>query len=234
MEIIDPRYLAQVLPTLLAYLPETLWLSLVSMAAAVLLALPLAVLQIKKVPLLGRGAEAYVLLSRACPLMVQVYVVYFGLPLLLQLLSREGLVTMGADALSPSLVGVVALSLSFAAYIAQILRGALLAVDAGQMEAAQTLGMTWLQGFWRIVLPQALCYALPPLGSQFLNIVKNTSILFVISVQELMAGGILEAAMTYRYLEVYLVVAAIYWCVCFALEKVLDMLSSRFMVYMKG
>lgn len=233
MELIDSHYLLEILPTLLSYLPETLRLSLTAMGLAVILALPLVLLQLNHVPLLGKLADIYMLISRACPLMVQIYVVYFGVPIILQLLQRQGL-SAGTISLKPALLGVIALSLNFAAYIAQILRASLLAVDPGQMEAAQTIGMTWLQGFWRIVLPQALCCALPPLSSQFLNLIKSTSILFVISVQELMAGGILEAAMTYRYLEVYLIVAAIYWCVCFALEKVLDMLSSRFMVYMKG
>ena len=233
MELIDPHYLLEILPSLLTYLPETIRLSLWSMVFAMILALPLVLFQLQKVPVLGKLASAYVLLTRSCPLVVQIYVVYFGIPVIFLALQRHGFDVTTAG-LKPALLGVIAMSLHFGAYISQVLRAALLSVDPGQMEAAQAVGMSWFQGFRRIVLPQALCYALPPLCSQFLSIIKSSSILFVISVQELMAGGVIEAAVTYRYLEVYIVVAAIYWVVCFVVEKILGVVSTRSMVFVKG
>ena len=233
MELIDPHYLLEIFPALLKYLPETIRLSLLSMVFSLIIALPIVILQMQKVPVLGKLCSAYVVLTRACPLVVQIYVVYFGIPVLFLYAQRQGL-PVEMSGLQPALLGIIAMSLHFAAYISQVLRAALLAVDPGQIEAAQAMGMSWFQGFRRIVLPQAFCFALPPLCSQFLSIIKSTSILFVISVQELMAGGIIEAAQTYRYLEVYLVIAAIYWVICFVVEKVLGAVSARSMVFVKG
>ena len=110
----------------------------------------------------------------------------------------------------------------------------MLSVDKGQMEAALAMGMNWLTGFRRIVLPQAACFALPPLSNQFLNLIKSTSILFCISVEELMAGAKLEGAETYRYLEVYCAAALIYWAICFCVERMVAAAAKRTMVFVKG
>ncbi len=232
-QLIDPGYLAKVFPLLITYLPKTISISMISMIFAFLIALPVVIFQIKKIPVLSQIAEIYVLITRACPLMVQIYVIYFGVPILLLYAKTRGL-EFDMSSIDATVLGTIAMSLHFGAYISQVLRAALLAVDKGQMEAALAVGMSWRQGFQRIVLPQAMCYALPPLSSQFLNIVKSTSILFTISVQELMSGAMILGAQSYRYLELYILVAAIYWVICFVIEKIIDAISLRASVFVKG
>lgn len=229
----DTEYLFEVLKILITYLPMTLRISVLSLICSLVIALPVVLLQINRVPVLGKLTSAYVLVTRACPIMIQIYLVYFGIPLLLLYLKQQGYaVTM--ISFPPETLAVIALSINFGAYISQVLRAALLSVDKGQMEAALAVGMPWFAGFRRIVLPQAACYALPPLSNQFLNLIKSTSVLFCISVEELMAGAKLEGANTYRYLEIYCVAALIYWAICFCIERVIGLISKRTMVFVKG
>lgn len=194
----DTEYLLHVLRVLVTYLPTTLRISALSLLWAMIIGLLVAVIQLKRVPVLDPLTRIYVLLTRACPLMIQLYLVYFGIPLLLLYLRQTGRMDVTIP-VPPETLAVLALSVNFGAYISQVLRGAMLSVDKGQMEAALAVGMSWATGFRRIVLPQAACYALPLLSNQFLNLIKSTSILFCISVEELMAEAKLEGAETYRY-----------------------------------
>lgn len=229
----DTEYLFHVLKTLITFLPTTLRIAAVSLLCSIVIALPIVLLQIRKVPVLAKVTSAYVLIARACPLMIQIYLVYFGIPLFMLWLRQSGY-AVEMVSFQPEVLAIIALSINFGAYISQVLRAALLSVDKGQMEAALAVGMSWFAGFRRIVLPQAACYALPPLSNQFLNLVKSTSILFCISVEELMAGAKLEGANTYRYLEIYCVAALIYWVICFCVERVIGLISKRTMVFVKG
>ena len=229
----DTEYLLHIFRVLCTYLPTTLRISALSLAWAMVIALPVAVIQLRKIPVLGPITQIYVLLARACPLMIQIYLVYFGIPLFLLYLRQTGRLDVTLP-VPPETLAILALSINFGAYISQVLRGAMLSVDKGQMEAALAVGMSWLTGFRRIVLPQAACYALPPLSNQFLNLIKSTSILFCISVEELMAGAKLEGAETYRYLEVYCAAALIYWAICFCVERAVAAASKHTMVFVKG
>ena len=229
----DTSYLLHALKVLCTYLPTTLRISALSLLWAVVIALPVAVIQLRKVPILNPLTRAYVLLARACPLMIQIYLVYFGIPLFLLYLRQTGRMDVTLP-VPPETLAILALSINFGAYISQVLRGAMLSVDKGQMEAALAVGMSWFTGFRRIVLPQAACYALPPLSNQFLNLIKSTSILFCISVEELLAGAKLEGAETYRYLEVYCAAALIYWVICFCIERAVAAVSQHTMVFVKG
>ena len=222
----DTEYLFSVLKILVTYLPTTLRISVISLLCSLVISVPVVLLQIKKVPVLGKLTSVYVLIARACPVMIQIYLVYFGIPLFILYLKQCGY-GIGMVSFQPEVLAIIALSINFGAYISQVLRAALLSVDKGQMEAALSVGMSWMAGFRRIVLPQAARYALPPLGNQFLSLIKSTSILFCISVEELMAGAKLEGANTYRYLEIYCVAADIYWVLCFCIERVIGVISKK-------
>lgn len=227
------EYMIRIIPKLLTFLPTTIYLTILSLLFAVLIALAVAVVQLNKIPVLEKIANFYVLIARACPLMVQVYLVYFGIPLLTLYLTQRGMFQQSI-AIPAIYLAVIALSLNYGAYISQVFRAALLSVDKGQMEAAESIGMPWHAGFFRIVLPQAVCYMLPPFTSQLLNLFKSTSILFCISVQDLMAGAKLEAAASYRYLECFFAAAAVYWIICTVVEKLVQLYSKRAMVFLKG
>lgn len=231
--LFDVEYIFHVLKVLVTYLPETLYIAALSLLGSLVIALPIVIIQIRDIPVLRKLSDFYVLIMRACPLMIQIYLVYFGIPLLLLSLKQKGYAIEMTN-FQPDVLAVIAMSVSFGAYISQVLRAALLSVDKGQTEAALAVGMSWMTGFRRIVLPQAACYALAPLCNQFINLIKSTSILFCISVEELMAGAKIEGAASYRYLEIYCVAAVIYWVICFCVERIIGLASKRMMVFVKG
>jgi putative amino-acid transport system permease protein len=107
------------------------------------------------------------------------------------------------------------LSLASSAYMAESLRAAISSIHKGQMEAAQSIGMTYIQAMFCIILPQAIKVAVPTLFSSFINIVKDTSLVFAIGVKEMMATAQLEGASGYRYLEAYVCVLLVYWAITF-------------------
>lgn len=108
---------------------------------------------------------------------------------------------------------LIVLSLASSAYMAESLRASIQSIDKGQMEAAKSIGMTYIQAMTRIILPQAIRVAVPTLFSSFMNIIKDTSLVFAIGVQEMMATAKLEGASGYRYLESYICVLIIYWVI---------------------
>lgn len=141
----------------------------------------------------------YVEVLRGLPLIVTLFILFFGLP-------AVGVTISG----SPVVVGTVGLSLALGAYLSEVLRAAILAVDPGQMEAALSLGMTRRQAFARIVVPQALLIAVPTLGGYFIGLLKDTSLLGFISVIELLRVGMQIVSSTFQAFSVYLTVGAVY------------------------
>ena len=136
--------------------------------------------------------------------MSQLFCFYFGiLPLFKNIVLK----------VSSFQAALIVISLASSAYMAESLRAAISSIHKGQMEAAQSIGMTYMQAMFRIVLPQALKVAIPTLFSSFINIVKDTSLVFAIGVKEMMATAQLEGASGYRYLEAYICVLFIYWAI---------------------
>jgi arginine/lysine/histidine/glutamine transport system substrate-binding/permease protein len=140
---------------------------------------------------------------RGTPLLVQLFMVYFGLPALFQGLGL-------AFSLDRFVAAVLALSLNLAAYLAEILRGGIASIERGQWEAADALAMNPMQRMRFVVFPQALRRVLPPLGNEFITLIKDTSLAAVIGFDELFRQGQLTVATTYRAFEVYGAVALVY------------------------
>ncbi len=139
----------------------------------------------------------YLLCFRGTPLLVQLFIWFFGLPLL-------GL-TLPAFA-----CGVVGLGMYSAAYISEIVRGAIQSVDRGQTEAARSLGMSSGQAMRNIILPQAFVRMIPPLGNEFIALIKNSALVSLLTIHDLMHEGQKIISVSYRSLETYLVIAGIY------------------------
>jgi arginine/lysine/histidine/glutamine transport system substrate-binding/permease protein len=154
-------------------------------------------------PWLSITARAYIDFFRGTPLLVQIFMIYFGLPALIK---GFGL-TFAFDRL---VAAVLALSLNSAAYLAEIVRAGIQSIDPGQKEAAQSLGMTPFQTMQYIIFPQALRRMIPPLGNEFITLLKDTSLVAVISFEELFRQGQLIVAENYRAFEIYTAVALIY------------------------
>ena len=164
---------------------------------------------------LCKPAGGYIAVVRGTPLMVQVLFLYFGLPVLLGM------------SIPPLTAGIIAIAVNSAAYIAEVVRGAIESIDKGQVEAARSMGLTRCQALLYVVWPQAFRRMIPPLGNQFIISIKDTSLLVVIGVGELTRQGQVIASVNFRAFEVWLTVALIYLAMTLSLSKILEMAERR-------
>jgi His/Glu/Gln/Arg/opine family amino acid ABC transporter permease subunit len=216
---LDYPFMAAVIPALLRALPITLELTALSMSLALVIALATALVRIYRVPLLRQAAGLYVSFTRGTPLIVQIYLAYYGLPKALDYLQQAHGWRLDVSGVPAVAFACVALTLNVGAYTSENIRAAILAIDKGQMEAALSVGMTRWQGMRRIVLPQAFTVALPGLGNTVIGLLKDTSLAFLISVVEVMGEAKIQAARGLQFFEVYIVAALLYWGVCIAIER---------------
>jgi len=206
--------LRDALPILLRGTGYTLLFAIGAMLGGSVLGFPLAVARVVPSRLLNRIASAYVSMIRGTPLLVQVFVIYYGLP------------SIGIE-FSPVAAGTLALSLNAAAYLSETLRGALLGVTPGQWSAGYSLGLTYGQTLRFIVMPQAMRIAVPGMSNTLISLIKDTSLVSVITVTELMLSAKEVIAITFRPLPIYLLAAVIYWLLSFAFERLQLRLERR-------
>ena len=166
-----------------------------------------AIIAYYRVPVLYQASRVYVSIMRGTPIVAQLYFFYFGIALYS---------TIVRD-MKPLMAVSVVLSLNVGAFMSESIRGALLSVDEGQKEAAYSLGMTNLQLVTRIIIPQAVRVALPPLFNDVINLIKMTSLAFMLGVPDIMGAAKIEGAKTFRYFEIYAAVMLVYWVVIFIL-----------------
>ena len=203
-----------------AALKVTVPLTIISFIIGIVIALMVALVQIARIPVLKQIARFYVWIIRGTPMIVQLFVVYFGLPSI-------G-ITLPAF---PS--AVVVFSLSVGAYCSETIRAAIEAVPTGQMEAAYCVGMSYPQAMLRIVLPQAAKTAFPPLSNSLIGLVKDTSLAYSVTIVEVLATAQRIASRTYDYFWLYLEAGFIYLIICTVLtqlqrvaEKKMEKISS--------
>ncbi len=148
-------------------------------------------------------ARVYIDFFRGTPLLVQIFMIYFGLPALLQ--------SLGSDfRLGRLFAAVLALTLNSSAYIAEIVRAGIQSIELGQKEASESLGLGPVQTMQYVIFPQAFRRMIPPLGNEFITLLKDTSLVAVIGYEELFRRGQLIVAQTYRAFEIYVAVALVY------------------------
>lgn len=207
------------IPELLKKLPITLELALLAMLLGLALGLLMAVIKIKRVPVLCQITNFLISLVRGTPVIVQLYIAFFGLPMIFKYFNQQFGTNLAVAEIPGFVYAVAALGLNESAYCAEIIRSALQSVNEGQIEAATALGMTYLQALRRIILPEAIEVALPTLGNSMISIIKSTSLAFTCAVVEITAQGKILAGKTYRYFEAYVSLAIIYWVLTIIIEQ---------------
>ena len=219
MNIVEISFVVKMMGELLHYVPVTLALAVSSLLLAMVIGIAGSILEKRGPYWLRRGIALYVLLGRAIPTMIMLYLVYFGLPLFLLAIKEEyGLTIIGMEKVPSFMLAMLALTLHTGAYLIKVFESAFLSVDKGQMEAGVATGLSVWQTYRQIVFPQAFLYAIPLLANQFLGLIKGTSIVFVISVVEILGAAKVACAESYRYLETYLAAALIYWAFSIVFE----------------
>lgn len=206
--MLNLEYMWGLLPVLLSYLPLTLQMAGIAMVLALMIACLLAVVRVLRLPILNGAALLFISFFRGTPLLVQLFLFYYGLPQLIDALISINGVT----------AAVLGLTLHFSAYMAESIRAAIMGIDRSQTEAALSIGMTQSQLMRRIILPQATRVATPTLMNYFIDMIKATSLAFTLGVTEMMGATQKEASGSFLYLEAFLLVAIIYWVVVEALS----------------
>jgi len=225
--IFAPEEILKDIPLMLAYLPVTLEIALFAMVLAVVLGLLLALIRIRKVPVLRQIAAVYISALRGTPIIVQLYIAYFGIPMIVKYFTIQSGGTYVADTGSGIVYAIIALGLNESAYLAETFRSALLSVDQGQIEAASSIGMTYPQALRRIILPEMITVALPNLGNSLIGLIKGTSLAFACAVVEMTAEGKIIGGRSYRYFEVYISLAIIYWAITILIEQIIRLIEKK-------
>jgi len=202
----------------------TLLLSVVAVGLAVIPALLLALMRLSKNRLVKSISGAYIAVFRSTPLLVQLYIIYFGL---FGVIRIPSVIVFGFIDISRFIPGVVALAINSSAYVAEIFRAGILAVDIGQTEAARSLGMTGSMSMRLVVLPQAIKNILPALANEIITMVKESSICMTLGMMELMWGAKTVAGTTYITLAPYVLAAMIYFCINFPASKAIEAIERR-------
>ena len=192
--------LVQAAPLLPQAVGVTLFLGIGAFVLGSVLGIFITLARISTVPPLRWLAYAYVSVFRGTPLLIQLLLIYFGLP-------QMGIV------IEPIPSALIALTLFAASYLSENFRSGISAVDRGQWEAASSIGMTYAQSMKRIVLPQALRVALPPVGSRFIALMKDTSLASTVTVVELTRLAEKIGSSSFKYLEMFFIVGVIYWAI---------------------
>lgn len=199
----------------------TVLLAFLAVICGTVLGLVISLIRRSKIKVFSWLSIAYVEFVRGTPLLVQIYIIYIGFPKL------NGLPQIMGIAMEDLIVGVIALSLNSAAYVSEIIRAGIDAVDKGQMEAARSLGMNQRLAMFEIIIPQAFKNILPALGNEFISVIKESSMVSVIGVAELMYNASTVRGNTALGLEPIVVAAVIYFIITFTLTRGLGYVERR-------
>lgn len=208
----DLGFIASWAPFVARGIPITIGVSLASIALSLVFGLLGALGRMSKNPVFYGVATFYTSFIRGTPLLVQIFIIYLGLPQIGQHLVEAGRPELGRlFILDPIPAGIAALSINYGAYMTEIIRGGILSVGRGQMDASASLGMTYGEMMRRIVLPQALRVIIPPTGNEFIAMTKDSALVSVMGIWELTFRATKIGRQYFRNLELLVLAAAIYW-----------------------
>lgn len=215
----DMNLVVNSFPLLLIGAGVTVQITVLSTAIGFVIGLIVGVARISNLRVLRMLAEVYVEFFRGTPLLVQIFLFYFALPVIT------------GQRIDPFIAAISACGINSGAYVAEIFRAGIQSVDDGQMEAGRSLGMTWLQTMRYIIVPQAFKRVIPPLGNEFIAMLKDSSLVSVIGFEELTRRGQLIIAKTYGSFEIWMSVAVIYLVMTLTISRFVAYLERRYRVH---
>ena len=205
-------------PLLLVGALVTIKITALSVALGVIIGLFVGIARICQIRVLRMLAAVYVDFLRGTPLLVQIFLIYFALPVIT------------GQRVDPFFAAIASCGINSGAYVAEIFRAGIQSVDAGQMEAGRSLGMSWGQTMRYVIVPQAFKRVIPPLGNEFIALLKDSSLVSVIGFEELTRSGQLIIARTYGSLEIWSSVAIIYLVMTLSISRFVAYLERRYRV----
>ncbi|MEZ7606589.1 MULTISPECIES: amino acid ABC transporter permease [Streptococcus] len=214
------RAVFDAIPAILKTLPVTLLLTLGGAFFGIILAMIFAVVKINRTRILYPIQALFVSFLRGTPLLVQLMLTYFGIPLLLKAINQKYGTAFNINAIPASVFAIIAFAFNEAAYASETIRAAILSVDPGEIEAARSLGMTNRQVYLRVIIPNAAVVATPTLINSLIGLTKGTSLAFSAGVVEVFAKAQAIGGSDYRYFERFISVSIIYWIVNIVIEQI--------------
>ena len=211
----DFELIQRALPILLMGAGVTIEITAFSVAIGFFIGLFVGIARISQFKILRIMAAVYADCIRGTPLLVQIFLIYFALPMAI------------GQRVEPFIAAVAACGINSGAYVSEIFRAGIQAIDVGQMEAGRSLGLTWWQTMRFIILPQAFKNILPPLGNEFIAMLKDSSLVSVIGFEELTRRGQLIIAQTYGSFEIWMTVAVLYLIMTTAISRIVAFLEKR-------
>ncbi|GES40871.1 cysteine ABC transporter permease [Rhizobium dioscoreae] len=218
--------LSVMIPELLSALPLTLAITFTAMIAGFVLALIATTFRVRRIPVISHLADLYVSYARSVPVVLQLFVAFYGLPVLVGVFGV-------ADFVSPTIAAMLGLSLYHGGYLSEVMRPAYLAVERGQHDAADSLGYTFRQKLTRVLGPQAVHIALPGYGNSIIYLIHNVALVMYIGAADVMATAhlVMERDYNQYQFETYLVLAVLYSLLClvaWSVVRFFELRSARF------
>ena len=213
--VLDLEFFSQYYHFFVSGVGVTLFLSFFGVFLGVIIGIFLALMKLSKNGLVNKLAAIYIEIVRGTPLLVQLYIIYYGLP-------KVTGINMPDLAL-----GIIAVSINSSAYVAEIIRAGIQSIDRGQMEASRSLGMTHSMSMKYIIIPQAFKNILPALGNEFIVLIKESAIVSVVGMHDLMYNADTIRGISYKPFLPLFIAAIIYFIITFSLSKLLGMVERR-------
>ncbi len=228
MQLFDFQFMLECVPEILIKgVPVALEIACVSFFFGLILGLIAALCKIYKIPVLRQLATVYISFFRGTPLVVQILIASFGVPIILRYINYRFGTNFDVSGVPQIYIMFITYSLYIGSFLSETIRTAILSVPPGQVEAGHSLGMTTPQVLKRVIIPQALTVALPVFGNTFIGLLKDTSLAFIAAIPDILGQAKIIAGRTSMFLESYIVAALIYWALCIILEQILRLLEKR-------
>jgi len=228
---LDLPFMVKTFFAALAAIPVTLQITAVALIVAVPAGFLMALCVIYRVKVLKQLSLLYISFIRGTPIVLQILIVYSLLPSLLNSFIKSKGWAVNIFDINPIIYAFIVFAMNNAAQLAELFRASILAVDKGQYEAAMACGLSPVQSYIRIIIPQALVTAIPNFSNLVIILIKNTSLAFMMTVKDITAVARIEASYGYNYIEAYFDIFAVYVIICVLVQLLFDRMESRFSAF---
>jgi len=229
--MLNYKFLVDTFFVALSGAPTAILITIVSLLIAIPLGFLLALTRINQVPFLNRFAQVYVSFVRGTPMIIQIFIIYNSVPLILATIFTKLNIKINIYDLNPIWYAFIVFSLNTVAILSEVFRSALSTVSKGQLEAAQSVGLTNVQAYIKIIIPQALVVAIPNICTATTNLIKGTSLGYAMSLKEINLRAKVAANVGYNYVEAYIDIFLVYLIICIIVEYGFKLYEKRLRTY---
>ncbi|BCZ44546.1 amino acid ABC transporter permease [Clostridium gelidum] len=229
--MLNYKFLVDTFFVALSGAPTAILITVVSLLIAIPLGFLLALVRINEVKFFNRFAQVYVSFVRGTPMIVQIFIIYSSVPLILATIFTKLNIKINIYDVNPIWYAFIVFSLNTIAILTEVFRSALGTVNKGQLEAAQSVGLTNVQAYTKIIIPQALVVALPNICTATTNLIKGTSLCYAMSLKEITLRAKVAANVGYNYVEAYIDIFLVYLIICIIVEYGFKLYENRLRTY---